>query len=274
MYNTQQYNTTMYWAWPTTPSRDYSLITFNDISLPSSIFILSNLPDIYSVNGISVSNYDIAGYNGSWISNWKVSQKPLTIEGYITAQTREELEQNIRTLQAGIVQHEKPFYFRSYDWVLYALASCTNFTVDRRRQHITYIPCKFDLVIVDPYMRSLNPEEVSYLWQTSNLNLIIDNVKGTKPSQPIISYSINSETSLTSISTTIGSKNITITWSFESGDNITINSQAKLVTVNGINNYVYNWEFPNIELWSNQLITELNGTSDYDLTVTRYPSYV
>jgi len=211
--------------------------------------------------------------DGGVQENYFFRKKNVRLDGYIKADTPEELNIAIDNLKWAILQSNKKLQIK-VNWVIReANASLINGSslFSREYFHLTFIPFSLEFRALEKF-KEIKRVSNSILNQTATLIAAQYNF-GTATALPVFTISFNSASWVNNIAIELWDSEIIITESISSSDVLIIDCDNKTITLNG-SEVDYLWVFPELMVWDNTYTITTNGTYDYNMTIYYFNTYL
>lgn len=223
-------------------------------------------------NIVDFQNFNLPKINGRGLLWYYQRGKKISLEITIIWDDQNDFFDRIDELRKYIFQSEI-FLAWKINWVYRKIkVNCLNNNINLQNYNITFLKTSLEFETLDPYFYIENYQSNSVSWVSANITQSISN-NGTAPSDTIVYIIFWTVSGTTSVSLTIGSKEIQINQTFTTSDILIINSEIKQVLLNGIS-IDYDWVFPNLEVNMNFLDFAINGTFSADIITLNKVNYV
>ena len=250
---------------------DIELIWFNTYTF--SDIIISNIPDTYDKNTIDIQTYE---HSSHWLglSNWLIWDKTITINWWIVAEDKEELENKIRRIKANLLIWEWNLYLKKVFWILQTKAVVSKLVLPRESWSINSIQVSIIFKILDPFFYSLKMNEVWYFDVNDNLAATLSYYRWTYNAKPSVFISFKEAEFVSNISVNINNKRLVINEKIVSWDSLSVLSEKLDVAKNGKYGVDWLWEFWELEIWENDISIEIDWEFLAEIFVKRRDTYV
>lgn len=201
-------------------------------------------------------------------------EKIIVLRGRLKAHNREELEIAMDEMKRALWRPQKNLDIKVNWNIRRAKASCVNMSslFEREHYHITFIPFIIEFRLIWEFSKELLRQTQNFNSLTSNLTEEIINW-GTVRTNPTLSLVFTSAISVNNITFSIGSNQLTIWESISASDVLIIDCETKTIKLNNID-IDYSWTFPILEVWTNSYTVTVNGTKQYNLSLSYFNNYL
>jgi len=202
-------------------------------------------------------------------SNWR--RKIVRLTGYILETTAALLDAKIDEMKEELSFEESVLDIKVQGVIRRYRATLINANnmFDREGWMLTFIPFTLEFLCHEAFAGTLGFSENEFLAETSLANnKTITNV-GTAPAKPIITLTLTTLSGITKIGVTNNttSQTITVQRTFTSSEVLVIDSDNKIVTVDGLE-VDYDGVFPDLQQDDNSIDIDFTGTSaTYDINI-------
>ena len=209
-----------------------------------------------------------------WELNYYFREKIVTLTWTLKWNNAEDLNNRIDELKQVLWQNNKDLDIKVNWTIRRAKASCININslFDRKHYNITWIPFTIQFRVVSSFFKELTMQTQSFTWLTAWYTEEITN-RWTVRTNPTINILISSTTWTNQITFNIWDNTLTINKSLTASDTIIIDCVQKTVKINNID-VDYSWVFPILEVWVNSYTIWINGTVNYNITLSYFNNYL
>jgi len=273
MYNENIYNLEPYnveWAWVQALTQDN--ITFNGLSLQNENFIISSTTfDNSHLIENDIFNRPLTDW--VWELNFFFREKVVTMTWYIKSDNAENLNNEVDRIKKIILQNSKNLDIKVNWTIRRALATCINADslFIREHYHITFLPIEIQFRASEFFKETIR-QNITLSWKTAWFIEELYNDWSAK-SNPLITITFNSATSVTEIIFTNSDNNITINETILSWDIVQIDVEEKQVLINDAE-VDYSWIFPRLNPWTNSYQIEIDWTKNFDFNLSYFNTYL
>jgi len=258
---------------------DYDILEFEGYSFQTTTVVSKDIK-IDSTPSRDLVTFNIPrDHGGGFIGDYFRARR-VRVSGHVKATTAAALQTTLDTMKRSLSIGEGNLYYKPVGGdvrVIKATWSNPEQIFERREYYdITICPFDVEFLALEPFFHdleytSLTNEAVSNLAYNNN----IENL-GTFQSRAVIVIIFESATAVTGINfeNTTNGQAIAVNTAFSSGDVLTIDGEARSVTLNGVE-VDYDGIFPNIEYGANNYTITTTGTAvQYTQTIKFKKSYL
>ena len=279
MFWTSLFWTSLFWTGPTSL---YTVTPYDfeynwyEFWWTSTKFKLENIPNFEEANAIQIQTYDRALNNWAWMNWYYIKPKVLKILWTLYADTASELEDRIDELKYYVLQKQKTLRRTKPNWVVVEwTASCSKFEPNRQPYHITFMPVMIEFIVLDWFLYDTTVNEYSSFANTADFTWTLTVSWWNYEVEPILYFTFNSATSVTSLSITINNQTMTFNKTFSAWDMLIVDCINTNVTYNSVSWQNYLWEFFVLPVWWSVYDVSVTWSAfNIDLAVQWYNTYV
>ena len=251
------------------------IFSYNEYNFDSSNITIRNMPDLDDMGAISNQKYKTAREDGLGYVSQNIDSRNITITWTMKAWSASELESIMWDIKRSLYEPNKSLFVRRASGdVRETLASCIVARFDRQHYTIDRVPFTFVFEVIDPFFYGSELSEVSFLWRSNSFKDTVENLVGERKAYPTLRVQLGTWLSdVTTVTAVIWWRTISVTWSFNDSDIITIDCKKKDVMLNSVWEQEYTGWFGVLEIWSNDIEVAIDWIRDADIYFTRQPTY-
>ena len=250
-----------------------NFVLFNGVNLNGASFIVERTNHDFAPTRI-LASYKIARRDGEKLVSTFFGRKEIIISGYINGANQsefEQLEDNFKAITSapnGNLDISFDGTRRRY------VATASEIKIDRDSYNIDWAPWSITFLVPSGKGLDVTTTVETFPDITENVYSGTFNNEGTAVAYPLVTFLVNSQTALTSISLQVGAAALTINHAFSNGDVLTIDFNTFSVQINGIE-VDYNGVFPQWPTGSTAFVGSALGTArDISLTFSYVKNYL
>lgn len=248
-------------------------IIFNGFGLQNKHFITSDA-NVWNMPNIQLLTYTNPKSDGGGLLDRFYKQRTITLRGHIIGDNREDTDNRIDSLKKAL--SIKEWYL---DWKMadgsYRRILCTltnSEIIDREHYDKEHGAYTLTFRAEKPFRQEKVRGSSLFEGVSAEINEDIFN-EGSQYSNPIINILVNSASNCNEITIGIGGVELVINQSVSDGDILDINTEDKVVNLNG-NSVDFNGRFPRLEAGISTLNLVANGTYNFDVSVLYPKNYL
>lgn len=268
IFNTQQFNASM----PAISDVVDGLIVYWNYALHDTADVYARVSNTDDANSVDMDIFSNPLDDWQTLSSYYVRGKTITIAGTIRKDNAEDLNNEIDIMKSHLFVSWKKLSIKVNGEVREAIAYCSWVTFDRQHYNITYVRYSADFIITSEVRETKKYEATTVSSVSSTLLEEVINYWKFK-TKPIIIFTMNSATSVTSLAFTMWWLTLTISEALSINDIIEINRETLSVTINW-NEVDYTWVIPSLEQWRNNYTVTMNWTYNYDVTIKYKKTFI
>ena len=276
MYNSFLFNTTLYWSlanlsWGGWGDVSFKIIAFNNYDF--SDIIISNIPDDYEWISLNIQPYELSSH-GQGLWNRLIKNKSLKIEGRIVAENQVLLESKINKIKSKLLQGESLLYMKTTYGILQTKAVVSQISLPRESWTINTIPISVTFSILDPFMYSLEKNELAYYGISWNFYTSIFYETGSQPAKPVLFIMFGNWSNASNTQITIWNKTVRINETVTAWDILSLDWEKVDVAKNWSYWIDWVWEFWDLTFWENPISITSSWTANYSVFIQYRDTYV
>lgn len=255
----------------TTPplSLSYSQVQIWNFSLVDNWFTVNSI-NSDDLGSMDYETFKTPRWNGGGVLNRYYRWHSVNINITIITDSKEALQSKMDTLKKSISWLEDYLYVRTPNDQRKLKWTVTNVVFNRQHYHITFIQAQITFTTVSPFFEDLITQSQSRSVTGSFTEEFLHN--GTAPTSPRIFCNF-STSDVTSISMLVNGSLITIVQAIQDNSILIIDSQAKTVTLNGLN-IDFTGVFPELSAGSNEITMTISWACSMDYTMIAPKTYL
>lgn len=268
IFNTQQFNASM----PVSSDVVDGLIVYWNYALHDTVDVYARVSNTDDADSVDMDIYSNPLDDWQTLSSYYVRGKTITIAGSIRKDNAEDLNNEIDTMKSHLFVPWKKLSIKVNGEVRETTAYCSWVTFDRQHYNITYVRYSVNFTLTSEVRETKKYEATTVASVSSTLVEELINYWKFK-AKPVIIFTMNSATSVTSLAITLWWSTITLSETLATNDIVEINREDQTVTING-DPVDYTWVIPTLEQWRNSYTVTLNGTYNYDVTIKYKKTFI
>lgn len=248
-------------------------IIFNGFGLQNKHFITSKA-SAWNMPNIQLLTYSNPKNDGGGLLDRFYKQRTITLRGHILGDSPADTDARIDSLKKALSVKQGYLDWKMGDGTYRRiLCTLTNSEIIDR-EHYDKEHGEYTLTF-----RAEKPFRSEKVWSSSLFSGVNDEInediynEWSEYSNPIINILVNSASSCNEIHINIGDVGLVINQSVSAGDIIDINTEEKVVDING-NSTDFNGRFPKLEAGINNFNLSANGTYNFDVSVLYPKNYL
>lgn len=251
-------------------------VTFNGFSF-QDVDILTPDIDRYSMPERQVQSFDLSFSDRQKVVTSFFKKKVITISGNFLASTESALQTMISQARAALVGEEATLAIPFNGLTINYTATVTKNTIPRTNVNVSFCPYTVEFTCVNPPFgvdSVLNTDTNAAITTTPKTSTFLTG--GEYAPEPTLTFTVNSETTLTTIVYTQDDTgySITVSTAFTAGDVLVINMANKSVLLNG-SPQDYSGNFPSFVVGTNNYTIDFTSAAhNVDLVTTWQDFYL